>query len=179
MARHRSYVRWALILGMVLVATNLYCQEQLPPNQSSGEAKKGSNSPKPQSKKDAVDETTVRALIKQLGDESFEKREAADKRLVAIGEPALDQLQGKQLKQFEDGPVGIECAVITLNGQRVISGGDPRTSTLREWEVASGKLLFESEPVGGGFLSIAATLDNRRCLTATRDGVVRLWQWKQ
>ena len=42
-----------------------------------------------QSKGGDVDEQTIRRLIEQLGDDSFDKREEADKRLAAIGEPAL------------------------------------------------------------------------------------------
>jgi WD40 repeat protein len=46
-----------------------------------------------QEKKEAADEKTIRALIQQLGDDSFEVREAADKRLAAMGEPALGLLE--------------------------------------------------------------------------------------
>src|SRR5262245_36720645 len=35
----------------------------------------------------------IAALIRQLGDDDFEKREAASKELDAIGEPALDALR--------------------------------------------------------------------------------------
>ncbi len=43
-----------------------------------------------QSQKGAVDEKTIRDLIKQLGDDSFEKREEATKRLTVIGEPVRE-----------------------------------------------------------------------------------------
>jgi hypothetical protein len=46
-----------------------------------------------QAKQEQVDEKTIRDLIQQLGDESFEKREDATKRLAGIGEPAIDLLQ--------------------------------------------------------------------------------------
>jgi WD40 repeat protein len=39
--------------------------------------------------KDAVGETAIRALISQLGDDSFARRDEATKRLSAIGAPAL------------------------------------------------------------------------------------------
>lgn len=44
-------------------------------------------------KQTAVDEKVIRALITQLGDDSFEKREAAHKRLATIGLPALELLR--------------------------------------------------------------------------------------
>jgi hypothetical protein len=47
------------------------------------------------------------------------------------------------------------------------------------WDVASGKLLFESEEMGGGFMWVTPLPDNQRCMTATRDGMIRLWQWKR
>ena len=47
--------------------------------------------PSPQDKKD-VDDKALLDLIKQLGDDFFDKREAAGKRLEAIGEPALKLL---------------------------------------------------------------------------------------
>jgi regulation of enolase protein 1 (concanavalin A-like superfamily) len=47
--------------------------------------------PKPQKK--LPDEKAIRALIAQLGDDSFEKREEAQKRLGAIGPPALELLR--------------------------------------------------------------------------------------
>jgi hypothetical protein len=43
--------------------------------------------------KNTPDEKTIRALIAQLGDNAFEKREAADKQLAAIGLPALELLR--------------------------------------------------------------------------------------
>src|SRR5437764_11760888 len=41
----------------------------------------------------AEDDKEIDRLVKQLGDDDFKKREAATKRLTAIGEPALDALQ--------------------------------------------------------------------------------------
>ena len=58
--------------------------------------------PKPvEAKKDATDEKAIRALIDQLGDNSFDKREAAAKRLTAIGEAALGLLE-KAAKEGAD-----------------------------------------------------------------------------
>jgi regulation of enolase protein 1 (concanavalin A-like superfamily) len=47
----------------------------------------------PEAKNDVVDEKTIHALIAQLGDDSFVRREAAQKRLAAIGLPAYKLLR--------------------------------------------------------------------------------------
>jgi regulation of enolase protein 1 (concanavalin A-like superfamily) len=47
----------------------------------------------PRPKSVAVDEKTIRDLITQLGDESFEKRDEAQKRLLKVGGPALELLR--------------------------------------------------------------------------------------
>jgi hypothetical protein len=55
--------------------------------------KKQDSPPAKGAAQDAADEKTIRALIAQLSDESFEKREAAHMRLAAIGGPALEILK--------------------------------------------------------------------------------------
>lgn len=90
-----------------------------------------------------------------------------------------DLATGKELKKFEAAPQGIEAAAITPDGRHVLSGGNPSNPTLRMWEVASGKLVFESEEMAGGFLAVTAMPDSHGCMTATRDGIVRLWHWKR
>jgi len=85
----------------------------------------------------------------------------------------------KELKPFKDRPEGILYAVFTPDGKRILTGGENPRSTLRVWDVATGELILESEKLGGGILCVAALPDNERCMTATRDGVIRLWQWKR
>src|SRR5437588_9931913 len=48
--------------------------------------------PKPAAE-NKIDDKESHALIEKLGDDSFEKREAANKRLARIGEPALTFLR--------------------------------------------------------------------------------------
>ena len=57
----------------------------------------------PDEKKDLADDKALRALIAQLADESFDIREAAQKRLAAVGEPALPLLHmvAKESKDLE------------------------------------------------------------------------------
>jgi WD40 repeat protein len=89
-----------------------------------------------------------------------------------------DVASGKELKQFKERPYRIEFAVLTPDGRRILACGD-QSSALQVWDVASGKLVAESEEVGGGMLCLAALPDNRRCLISSRDGLIRLWQWKR
>jgi regulation of enolase protein 1 (concanavalin A-like superfamily) len=58
----------------------------------------------PPVKKEAADEKTIRALIADLGDDAFDKRQAAEKRLAAMGEAALAPLE-KAAKENADAEV--------------------------------------------------------------------------
>ncbi len=113
-----------------------------------------------------VDAEKIRDLIKQLGDDSFDQREAADKQLAAIGEPALEFLQ-KAVMDSTDPEVRERCAqlvrligsslfvqvrefvghktpnqpwvsrlVVTPDGRQAISIG---ADALRCWDLDSGK----------------------------------------
>src|SRR6185369_14307343 len=64
-----------------------------------GDKKDGA--PAKAAQKNAADEKAIRALIAQLNDEVFEKRETAQKRLVEIGGPALELLK-KAAKETTD-----------------------------------------------------------------------------
>jgi WD40 repeat protein len=129
----------------------------------------------------------IRALIKQLGDDSFEKRESASKRLVAIGAPALDLLR-QAVRDSRDAEVRQRAAqavraiertllyevrrftghgagswvgrvAVTPDGRHAVSvGGD----CLRCWDLAAGKqvLTFGARKSYGWALAISA--DGRR-----------------
>src|SRR5262245_18214160 len=67
--------------------------------------------------KEAVSEKAISDLIKQIGDDSYEVREAAVKRLTAIGEPALKLLQ-KEAAQSKDAETRLRAdALVQLIGQ--------------------------------------------------------------
>src|SRR5207244_2434635 len=72
-----------------------------------------------QDKKEPVTDETIRGLIKQLGDDSYERRESAFKRLAAIGEPALELLK-KEARESKDAEVRQRVDVL-------LSGIVPRT----------------------------------------------------
>jgi WD40 repeat protein len=88
-----------------------------------------------------------------------------------------DVADGKELKRFEGNLNRVEYAVFTPDGRRVLSCGNEKNPTVRVWDIATGKLLHESEETPGGFLAVAALPDNRHCVTAGRDGSIRLWRW--
>jgi hypothetical protein len=60
--------------------------------------------PAAQDKKDPVDEKIIRGLIADLGHDAFAHREAAQKRLLAIGAPALELLKNA-VKESADAEV--------------------------------------------------------------------------
>ncbi len=143
---------------------------------------------KGQPKKETVDEKTLRALITQLGDASFDKREAANKRLADIGAPALLLLK-KTAKESDDAEVreralkiidGIEnqlfpfiwsfsgqknqaitCVALCPNGKHFVSGS---FSSILLWDVESGKQLSK---LGGGARSMAISADGKKLLVGS------------
>jgi WD40 repeat protein len=97
-----------------------------------------------------------------------------------------DPASGKELLKMTGTPLHyMEWAAFTPDGKRIVSCGtegagtdfSSRSWTLRLWDAATGKQILESDPINGGVLCVAALPDNRQCLTASRDGVIRLWRW--
>jgi hypothetical protein len=87
--RIRMYTISALALTLTLLTRPVHSQD---------------SPPAAQTKKSTPDKKTIRALIAQLGDESFEKRQEAEKKLKDIGRPALPQLR-KAAKESADAEV--------------------------------------------------------------------------
>ncbi len=120
-----------------------------------------------QDKKPPVDEQTIHKFIKQLGDNSFYKREEASKRLTDIGEPALELVK-KAAKDSTDleirvraeriaGAIGsslffevrkfeghagtrawVTRIVVTPDGGVAVSVG---LDAVRTWDIRTGKQL--------------------------------------
>ena len=130
--------------------------------------------PAKDAKKDAVDEKVIRALVDDLGHDSFEKRELAEKRLEAVGEPALRLLReaAHQSSDFEVREraekliAGIESnlfpfmwsirghkmratrIVLTPDGKQFASWGDDMRVYF--WDAATGKAMedYRLQPQG-------------------------------
>jgi WD40 repeat protein len=91
MPTHREYFmlifkKRPALAFFLLLAPLLLCNSRLSPahGQEAGAT--------PQAKQE-IDEKTIRALIAELGDDSFAKREEAEKKLIAVGKPAMALLK--------------------------------------------------------------------------------------
>jgi WD40 repeat protein len=141
--------------------------------------------------KNDIDERTIRGLIEQLGDHSFDKREAAQKRLVGIGEPAWDLLRkaaaeasdpetchraevlqheiGKslflQVRRFEGhkgGKQGVTRVAVTPDGRRAVSVA---SDALRLWDLDTGKqVVLFGERKGPSCWGLAISADGTRAI---------------
>jgi WD40 repeat protein len=157
----------------------------------------------PAAKKADFDEKTVRALIGQLGDDAFEVREAAHKRLTAIGEPALDLLRtaGKENADFEvrqrlgqliksitdsffvevrrfDRPQGwMQRLAVTPDDRHVVALG---FQSLRCLDLANGKetATFEWPKELRYSWAIGMSSDGQRVIAGCDDGVARVFEVK-
>jgi WD40 repeat protein len=136
-------------------------------------------------------------LIRQLGDDDFEAREAATARLKEIGEPALPVLQKALASNdaevrrraetivaaIEDrlyaellcltghtGPVWSVC--VSADGKRLLTGSEDKT--LRLWDTATGKSLHVFEGHTQHIFGAVLAPDGKQALSAG-DQTVRLW----
>jgi WD40 repeat protein len=158
-----------------------------------------------QDKKDSSDEKTIRDLIAQLGDDSFDKREEADKKLAAIGEPALELLRqaakansDAEVRQRAEGLMRtiaksffqetrrfdgharkalpwVSRVVLTPDGGQMISSGFDYT--LRCWDIASGKPVFVIEMKSNSW-GLAISADGKRLIAGGEAKVVGVFDAK-
>jgi WD40 repeat protein len=183
---------------ILITATFLLMVWSAPFGQSPLRSQEGT--PKAQDKKDAPDEKTIRALIVQLGDDSFDQREAAEKRLAEIGEPALALLQ-KAAKDNAEAEVreraakvigGIENnlfpflwnvkghreratrIVLTPNGKQFVCAG---FEALCVGDVDTGKIVltFGQASKVRFYRCLAITADGKRAFVGADDKVARLY----
>jgi WD40 repeat protein len=85
----------------------------------------------------------------------------------------------KELKVFDGSPQGIAQATFTADGRRIVAAGQRHVPTLRVWDIASGKMVVESDTLGDGVFGVAPVPDPQSFLSASRDGIVRLWRYKR
>jgi WD40 repeat protein len=160
---------------------------------------------KPQAQKHAVDEKTIRALIAQLGDDSFDKREAAGRRLADIGEPARKLLEqaAKENKDAEvrerarllvddfitryfvevrhfGGSEGngtwITRVAVTRDGRQAVAAG---FAALRSWDLAGAKEAVAFEAMNARYSwALAISPDGQRVIAGGDDRMARVFDLK-
>jgi len=156
-----------------------------------------------EAKKSDVDEKAVRTLINQLADNVFEVREAAQKRLTEIGEPALEALkkaakesgdaEAKQrlgqliqaiqssffveVRRFEPHNNWISRLAVTPNGQQVVAA--LRFGSLQSWNVNDGKeaIAFDWKATIPSW-ALTLSRDGQRLLVGSEDRVARIFDMK-
>ena len=114
--------------------------------------------PATQAKKEAADEKTIIALIAQLGDEAFQKRQEAEKRLVAVEQAGGTNLLRKAAKESLDAEVRERAGIV---------GADDR-SQRGCWRFFPPSLVFD----------VAFSKDGQSIAVACDDKVVRIYDWK-
>src|SRR5260370_3867591 len=143
------------------------------------------------------DATEIERLVKQLGDDDFDTRETATKRLKEIGEPALDALRKAatnddaevrrraqealafikkkflaEQRSFTGHSGAVDCLAVSTDGKRVLTGSEDKT--LRLWDADTGKCLRVFEGHTDRVLGAALSPDGQRVLTGGKANNVRL-----
>jgi WD40 repeat protein len=151
-----------------------------------------------QEKNDAED-ARIAKLIEQLGDDEYDVRKAAEKKLIEIGEPALDQIK-KAAKEAADADVKLRAIVLSAtiskglygqirtftghkedirslavskDGKQFLSGSRDHNMIL--WDTDTGKEVRRFEGKGWAW-SVAFSPDEKKALSSGGlDKTMRLW----
>jgi len=195
-------VNWLCLLGLVALASGILGGEAL---SRPGQQKDASKAE--QAKKGPADEQTIRSLIDQLGDDSFDKREAAEKRLTEIGAPAAELLR-KAAKDSPDAEIrlraaralegiGSEFCILertfaetkSVKGKKLLTrvALSPDASMVyaagagppHAWDIKTGKevIAFDNRP-GQPCWSLTISADGRRLLAGCGGGAAHLFDAK-
>jgi WD40 repeat protein len=144
------------------------------------------------------DDAQVDRLIHELASPDFAVREAAAKRLNAIGEGALAGLRNAaaratdaetrrraeslikaiedriyaEVRRLEGHTAKVNCVAFSADGKRALSGSSDKT--IRLWDIQTGKELRRFEE-RGTIDAVAMSADCHRALSGGTDRIVRLW----
>jgi WD40 repeat protein len=131
----------------------------------------------------------IARLIQQLGDDQFDKREEASKRLLEIGEPAMPALRRaleskdaeirqraerlmpaiarrifREVGRLEGHTGQVDCMAVSADGKLLLTGG--LDATLRLWDVKTGKELQQFKDQPGGVWCVDLSADGKRALSS-------------
>jgi RNA polymerase sigma factor (sigma-70 family) len=154
-----------------------------------------------------ADEKAVRELIKQLGNDDFEKREAAHKRLVEIGEPALEMLR-QAARESRDAEISQRATKAAREIARALFGEvrhfeghtskvegmnwvgrvtvtkDGRQAysvgwdAVRCWDLESGKQVAVFGEADGGYWAVSVSGDGRLLIAGNNNNLARVFDVK-
>jgi hypothetical protein len=146
-----------------------------------------------------ADPAEVGRLIGNLGSDRFADREAAARRLEALGEPALDALRraaaspdaevreragavvraiqqrlyGERHRFDEHAPHWVVSVAVAPDGRTALSGGFDRA--VRLWDLEAGKEVRRLDGHADQVLAVAFTPDGRTALSGSKDRTIRVW----
>ena len=146
----------------------------------------------------APDDAEIARLVKQLGSDDFDQREAATKRLQEIPEALLDALHKATSsndpevrrraevivadieKKFRDEQLcftghtaEVWTVSVSADGKRLLTSSADKT--LRLWDADTGKCLRDFEGHTERIVGAALSPDGKRVLSGCDDRTVRLW----
>jgi WD40 repeat protein len=159
-------VNWLCLLGLVALACGLLGGDAFSRSVQQKDVTKVE-----QPKKGSADEQTIRSLIDQLGDDSFDKREAAEKRLIEIGASAAEQL-GKAAKDSPDPEIRQRAA------QALQGIGSAREEIGSEFCLFERKFAETKSPQGKKLLTRVALAPDASMVYATGAGPPHAWDFK-
>jgi WD40 repeat protein len=98
---------------------------------------------------------------------------------TAQGIPPQERTTGRLKRIIGMGYASLLVGVFTADSRRIVVAGQRRIPTVRVWDIASGKMLVEPDELSDAVFGVAALADHQRFLSASRDGIVRVWRLKK